>query len=184
MPINPAQLMILRYPAPELRNRARAVPKIDDEVRAVAARMIELMQDVQGLGLAAPQVGLPWRMFVTEVPDEGKVMVYINPSLSNFGKETDVYEEGCLSLPGVHVDITRPTSVTMTATGLDGQPITVSSDAFPARVWQHEVDHLNGTLILDRMGPVAKIAARKKLRELEDVYAKAHPRKKPHKVAR
>jgi peptide deformylase len=162
--IKPADLTILRYPAPELRERAKPIAKIDDHVRAVAARMIELMQDVEGLGLAAPQVGLPWRMFVTNVPEERMTKVYINPSLSNFGKETDVYEEGCLSLPGVHVDITRPTSATLTALDLEGKPITVTSDGFSARVWQHEFDHLNGVLIIDRLPAEERNAMRQSLK--------------------
>lgn len=164
MAIKPGNLMILQYPAPVLRERAKAVPRIDDEVRAVAARMIELMKEVKGLGLAAPQVGLPWRMFVTDVPDEGQVMVYINPSLSKFGRETDVYEEGCLSLPGIHIDITRPTSVTLTATNLEGKPVSCTSNDFSARVWQHEFDHLNGVLIIDHLPPDERAAMRKSLK--------------------
>lgn len=162
--INPAELTIMRYPAPVLRERAKPIARIDDEVRAVAERMFELMLEVEGLGLAAPQVGLPWRMFVTNVPEEKQVRAYINPSLSNFGVETDVYEEGCLSLPGVHIEIDRPTSVTLTALDLQGIPISVTSHGLPARVWQHEFDHLNGVLIIDRLPAAERNAMRKSLK--------------------
>jgi peptide deformylase len=120
--------------------------------------------DVEGLGLAAPQVGLPWRMFVTNVPEEKKTKVYINPSLSNFGKDTDVYEEGCLSLPGVHVEIPRPTSATLTAIDLEGNQVSVASAGFAARVWQHEFDHLNGVLIIDRLPAAERTAMRQSLK--------------------
>jgi peptide deformylase len=159
MPINPGQLTIVQYPEPVLRERAKAISKIDDQVRAVATRMIELMQGVKGVGLAAPQVGLGWRMFVTDVPDEGGPKVYINPKLTNLGKEQDTYEEGCLSLPGIHVDVKRPTSATIHAQDLDGHEIVVSSETFAARVWQHELDHLNGVLIIDALSPAERRAA-------------------------
>lgn len=162
--INPAELTILRYPAPVLRERARPIAKIDDHVRAVADRMIELMLGVEGLGLAAPQVGLSWRMFVTNVPDEKQIKVYINPSLSNLGRETDVYEEGCLSLPGVHIDIDRPTSATITALDVQGNPVSATSHGFAARVWQHEFDHLNGVLIIDRLPAAERHAMRQSLK--------------------
>ncbi len=159
MSVNTGQLTIVQYPDPVLRERAKAVGKIDDRVRAVAKKMIELMQGVKGVGLAAPQVGLGWRMFVTDVPDEGEPKVYINPSLTNLGKSQDTYEEGCLSLPGIHVDIRRPTSATIHAQDLEGNPVVVSSDAFAARVWQHEMDHLNGVLIIDALSAAERRAA-------------------------
>lgn len=164
MPIDPAQLSILRYPAPVLRARAKTVAKIDDEVRGVVERMIELMKQAEGIGLAATQVGLPWRIFVTNIPEQKQVKVYINPKLSDFGKTTDVYEEGCLSLPGIHVDVARPTSATLTAQDLDGREVTVRSEGFPARVWQHEFDHLNGVLIIDHIPPSERKAMRQTMK--------------------
>jgi peptide deformylase len=160
MAVQPAELSVLRYPAPSLRMKARAVLKIDDHVKAVAARMIDLMHQHNGVGLAAPQVGLPWRMFVTDAPDDGGPKVYINPKLAVAGDEYGTAEEGCLSLPGIHVDIERPLAITMTAMDLDGKEIIVTSDAFPARVWQHEFDHLNGVLIIDRLSPKERQALR------------------------
>ena len=164
MAIKPAELMILRYPEPALRARANALPKIDDQVRQGAERMIELMHEAEGVGLAAPQVGLGWRMFVTNVPDEGGDRVYINPSLTQFSRDTGVFEEGCLSLPGLRAEITRPKAVTITATDLEGKPVMRTSDGFAARVWQHEFDHLNGVLILDRLDSAERQALRQSLR--------------------
>jgi peptide deformylase len=163
--VNPADLTILRYPAPTLRVQARLIQKIDDQVKSVAARMIELTHEAGGVGLAAPQVGLPWRMFVTNIPDDGGPKVFINPKLTGFSGELSTYEEGCLSLPGIHVEIQRPNSVNITALDLEGNDVTRSSNGFPARVWQHEFDHLNGALIIDRLNPKDRQAAIRVLRE-------------------
>ena len=163
MTVKPAELTILRYPDAALRSPARAISKIDDEVRAVVNRMIDLMHEANGVGLAAPQVGLPWRLFVTEVPDDKQTRVYINPKLV-LGTDTSVYEEGCLSLPGVHIEIERPSSATLLASDLDGREVTVASDGFPARVWQHEFDHLNGVLIIDRIPADERKALRQQLK--------------------
>jgi peptide deformylase len=164
--VNPAELTILHYPSPALRMRARTVHKIDELIRSVAARMVDLMHDAKGVGLAAPQIGLDWRLFVTDIPDDGGPKVYLNPSLTNFGADRTTAEEGCLSLPGLHLDIQRPASVTLTAKDLDGREVIVSSDGFPARVWQHEFDHLNGVLIIDRVPADQRQAHRQTLREL------------------
>jgi len=169
MPVDPAELRIVHYPDPVLRRKASPVAEITAEVRAVAARMGELMREAGGVGLAAPQVGLNWRLFVT-APDrdhrDGEARAYINPVLHASGP-ADEDEEGCLSLPDIHVDVLRPSSVTMTATTLDGRQITVTETGFMARVWQHENDHLNGTLIIDRMTPMQRLATRRMLKDLE-----------------
>lgn len=165
--VKPADLTILHYPAPALRERARSITKIDDQVKAVAARMIELMREVKGVGLAAPQVGLSWRMFVTEVPDDDGPRVFVNPRLTTSGGERQTAEEGCLSLPGIHVEVQRPVSATILATDLDGREFTVVSDEFAARVWQHEFDHLNGVLIIDHLSPKERLAHRQALNELK-----------------
>lgn len=160
MSVDPGKLSVLHYPAPSLRAKARPISKITDEVRAVAARMIDLMHEHDGVGLAAPQVGLSWRMFVTDAPDDGGPKVYINPTLTVADDEVGVHEEGCLSLPGVRIDIERPLSITIQAQDLEGNPVTATSHDFPARVWQHEFDHLNGVLIIDRLSPAERQALR------------------------
>ncbi|MEX2212621.1 MAG: peptide deformylase [Phycisphaeraceae bacterium] len=169
MAIDPNKLEIVNYPHPVLRAKAKTVAEITDEVRAVAIKMLQLMHEAPGVGLAAPQVGLSWRLFVanpTGEPEDDRV--FINPTLKEPSRNVEDYEEGCLSLPDIRADIRRPKAITITATGLDGKPFTLTSDELPARVWQHEYDHLDGVLILDRMSPADKIAVRKKIKELEE----------------
>ncbi len=167
MDIDVAGLRILHYPDPALREVARPVSDISDTVRAVAARMIELMHEAEGVGLAAPQVGLPWRLFVSAARDEYPDQVYLNPRLHDLGGELSTYNEGCLSLPGIQLDIRRPSRASITATDLDGQEFTCTSEDLLARAWQHECDHLDGILIIDKMSPMDRIANRKLLKELE-----------------
>lgn len=171
MSIEPSKLRIVLYPDPVLRLKAKPISAITDEVRAVAQRMIELMHEAPGIGLAAPQVGLSWRLFVacpsTDPKDD---MVFINPVLVEPGRTLDDYEEGCLSLPQITGEIRRPKTITIEATALDGKPVRMTSDDLPARVWQHEYDHLQGTLILDRMAPIDRMACERQLKELEADY--------------
>jgi peptide deformylase len=168
MALDAAALKIIHYPAEVLRQRAKPVDQVDEAVRAVAARMLELMREAEGAGLAAPQVGLPWRLFVTRGESEDDPgRVYINPILTTTNSELTVQEEGCLSLPEIHVDIQRPKGVRLTATDLDDKPVDLTSEAFIARVWQHEMDHLNGVLIIDKMNPMDRLATRKAIKDLE-----------------
>lgn len=154
--IDPSELQIVSWPDPRLRTRATHVPS-PEEVSLVAPRMIELMHEASGIGLAAPQVGLPWRMFVTYVPDEDPIdRVFVNPSvrLDLCGLSPQPYEEGCLSLPDLRLDILRPKGASISATGVDGCPFELSDAGLLARVWQHEFDHLEGRLIFDLAQPV------------------------------
>ncbi len=144
--------------------------------------MISLMQEAEGIGLAAPQVGLPWRMFVAHVPespeDERSVgsdpptatpapVVYINPVLSLPEGIVEPYDEGCLSLPNISGEVLRPPRITISATDLEGRPFTSRGAGLLARCWQHEIDHLDGVLILDRMSQLSRLRARRAIRELE-----------------
>jgi peptide deformylase len=123
-------------------------------------------------------VGHNIRLFVANpTGEEGDDHVYINPTLSDAEGEVES-EEGCLSLPGITAKILRAKSVKIRAQDPLGQWFEDISDQFPARVWQHEFDHLNGTLLMDRMGPLAKITARKPLKELEEKWAEQNPKKK------
>lgn len=172
MPVDPAKLDIVFYPDPVLRRTAQEIESISEEVCAVAERMIALMHAVRGVGLAAPQVGLPWRLFVANPSlEEGEDRVFINPVLREFSEVVESAEEGCLSLPEVRGEILRPVSVTIEAKGLDEEIFSMTSDALPARVWQHETDHLNGVLIIDKMSPMDKLASRRKLKNLESQFA-------------
>jgi peptide deformylase len=165
-------LKIIRWPDPRLKKKSEQVSAFDEDLRKLAARMLELMRECKGVGLAAPQVGVNLRLFVanpTGKPEDDKV--YVNPVLSD-AEGDEEGEEGCLSLPDINVKVTRPTArVRMQARDLSGEPFEQVGSGFITRIWQHENDHLNGILILDRMGAVAKLANRKRLKELEDEYA-------------
>lgn len=168
MEFDPSALDIVIHPADVLRQRAEPVQLVDDTVREVIARMTEVMEEYEGIGLAAPQVGLPWRLFVTRDPDEEKrAIAWINPELEILESGEASSEEGCLSLPGVMVHVTRPLCIRITGLDEHGKPVeSTSSDHF-ARVWQHENDHLNGVLIIDRMSSMDRIRNRRALREME-----------------
>jgi len=169
MPVKPEQLHIVHYPHPVLREVAKPIKSVSDEVRGVARRMLELMQEARGVGLAAPQVGLPWRMFVANPTGEpGDDRIFINPKLSDPSAQTHPHEEGCLSLPHITGEITRPTQITINALDEQCNPFQLTSDELAARVWQHENDHLDGILILDRMPAIDKVANRQAVQELED----------------
>ncbi|MCK6482616.1 MAG: peptide deformylase [Phycisphaerae bacterium] len=170
--IDPAKLRIILYPDPRLRVRCRPVERFDELLAAVAARMIDLMHAAEGVGLAAPQVGLPWRLFVCQPDKERPPSVIVNPVLEH-SAATIASPEGCLSIPEVTVEMIRAARCELTARDLNGREIRSSGDALAARVWQHETDHLNGRLIIDRMSETEKIANRKKLRELEQKFERA-----------
>ncbi|BAM04578.1 peptide deformylase [Phycisphaera mikurensis] len=160
-------LTIRHHPDPVLRERCRPVDAAGEEARAVARRMIELMHAAPGVGLAAPQVGLPWRLFVANWSgDEGDDHVFFNPVLSDASAATAAKEEGCLSLPEVQVEVTRPREVTIRAVGLDGEAFQRTASGFPARVWQHECDHLDGVMILDKMTRLDRLANRRAIADL------------------
>lgn len=168
-------LQIINYPDPRLKKSSAPVTAFDDSLRQLVARMLQLMREHRGVGLAAPQVGQNIRLFVMNHSGDPKDdRVYINPELTE-AEGAEEAEEGCLSLPGINANVVRDKTLRLRAVDLDGQPIDQKESGYIARVWQHEFDHLNGTLIIDRMGAVAKMAARKKLRELEDAYIAAHP---------
>jgi peptide deformylase len=173
-------LRIVEYPAPVLRAKAKPVEKVTEEVREVALRMVELMREAEGIGLAAPQVGLSWRMFVCDVPATedrspehdppdatAGAQFYINPRLSNPVGALVRMEEGCLSLPDIRGDVLRPPTITITALDLNGKAFTRTATGLLARCWQHEVDHLDGVLIINRMTQMSRLKNRAAIRELE-----------------
>jgi peptide deformylase len=169
-------LKIIFWPDPRLRQISKAVKVFNEELRGLSARMFELMRENKGVGLAAPQVGKNIRLFVmnaTGEPDADKV--YVNPTLFDADGEEEA-EEGCLSLPDIRIDVLRNKTMRIAAFDLEGNPFEQIESGFPARVWQHEFDHLNGVMLVDRMGPVAKMANRRILKDLEEKYEKEHPR--------
>jgi len=168
------ELKIILYPDPRLKKMTQPVTHFDAGLRDLVVGMLRLMRDAKGVGLAAPQVGKNMRLFVMNPTGEaGDDRVYINPVLTE-GDGQDEAEEGCLSLPDIHVKVVRNKFMKMQARDLEGNAIEETASGFIARVWQHEFDHLNGILLTDRMGPVAKMANRKKLKDLEDRYRREH----------
>ena len=166
--IDPAALRIVTWPDPALMRRAAPVAEPDVPAAGrIAARMIELMHEASGVGLAAPQVGLSVRLFVANWTQEpGDDHVFINPTLRDPSRKSESAEEGCLSLPELRIEVRRPAGIEIEALDAAGEPVTLQSDGFAARVWQHEFDHLDGVLITDRMGAVDRLANRSALRAL------------------
>jgi len=172
MPVDPARLTIVHHPDPVLHRRADPVDAVTDDVRAIAQRMIELMHAAPGVGLAAPQVGLALRMFVANPTGQpGDDAVYINPQLLDPTPAVERGEEGCLSLPDVRGEITRPLGITIKALNEQGEPVERRVEGFEARVWQHEYDHLDGVLIIEKMTPADRRAVRRAMRALDPGYA-------------
>lgn len=132
--------------------------------------MLDLMYEASGVGLAAPQVGILRRLFVcnTTGKPEG-ALAFVNPTLELTGHNVEA-EEGCLSIPEVYADLVRCSKVTLRGQDLQGNPVEAQAAALLARVWQHELDHLNGVLIIDRMSDSARLANRRALRHLENKH--------------
>ena len=148
---------------PVLRQRAADVTTIDGRLAKLAEDMIATMYDAPGVGLAANQVGVEKRMFVYDVGDGPRTV--INPELVESRGEW-TYEEGCLSVPGLSWDIVRPKEVLIRGIDLDGNDLQVEADELLARCFQHEIDHLDGVLLLERLDPDTRKAAMKRIREL------------------
>ncbi len=142
--------------------RAEEVEEFDDELRAVSERMIQLMHDAEGVGLAATQVGILRRFFVCTLDGEDRLLV--NPVVTPVGDEIESDTEGCLSLGTVKVPVDRAARVTLEARDVEGRPVSLELEGYPARVVQHEVDHLDGKLMLDRTDAESRREALGKLR--------------------
>jgi peptide deformylase len=151
---------------PVLRERAREVTTFDRSLRKLAKKMIRIMHDAPGVGLAAPQVGVLQRLLVYDVDDDPRVLV--NPEFDEFSEELEEADEGCLSVPGLTMPVERPVSLRVRAFDGDGEPLEFRAEGFEARVIQHEFDHLEGVLIVDRTSRAARAAAMRALRERED----------------
>jgi peptide deformylase len=147
-----ALAQIRQYPDPVLRMEARPVEEFDDDLRRLVARMGQLMKEANGVGLAATQVGVLRRVFVF-APDEDKVATLVNPEIVRRSDELDTEDEGCLSLQGVTVPVERALSVRIEGRDEGGKEVGYDFEGTPARIVQHELDHLDGKLILDRTTP-------------------------------
>ena len=162
---------IRKFGDPVLRARARPVDRFDGALRDEIERMGELMNDAIGLGLAAPQVGVLHRVLVYRVQHDSPVVALVNPEIEWRGGEEEIMEEGCLSLPAVLVDVERPIHVRVRARDEEGEEILVEATGLEARVIQHEIDHLDGVLILDRTSREQRKEAMRALREAQEAAA-------------
>ncbi len=160
-----ALAQVVQFGDPVLKSKALPITVFDDALKAEIERMAGLMSDSLGIGLAATQVGRLRRLLVYRVEHEGPVQALINPELQWASKDEEVFEEGCLSLRGVLVDVERPIHVRVTALDPSGEPITVEASGLEARVIQHEMDHLDGVLIIDRAPRDQRREAMRILRE-------------------
>src|SRR3954453_21309774 len=156
---------VVKYGDPALRARAREIDRFDDALVDEAQRMGRLMHDAYGIGLAATQLGVMHRLLVYRTELEGQVAALVNPVLEWASKDKETAEQGCLSLPGVGVDVERPVHVRVRAQDEYGKPILVEASGLEARVIQHEMDHLDGVLILDRTSRDQRKQAMRTLRE-------------------
>ncbi len=158
-----ALAQIRQYPDPVLRMEARRVEEFDDDLLRLVDRMRELMKDANGVGLAATQVGVLRRVFVFS-PEEDVVAVLVNPELVRKSDEIDVDDEGCLSMQGIAIPVERPVSVRIEGHDEHGKEVAFDLEGLAARIAQHELDHLDGTLILDRTTPEGRREALAALR--------------------
>ena len=163
-------LQIIEYPHPTLRRPSKSLARVDAELHKIIREMFDLMYQHSGIGLAANQVNLPYRLFIVNATadpaNKDEEHVFINPVLSQ-RKGSAEAEEGCLSLPGLYGQVKRPEKVTLNAYNLAGQEITAELGGLFARVVQHEIDHLDGILFVDKLSPTGEIAARESLDEFQ-----------------
>lgn len=165
-----SKLAIIHYPDPVLKKKALEVVDFGEPLKALASRMLELMRKDEGVGLAAPQVGLSIRLFVcnsTGNPEDD--LICVNPELVETGGIAE-REEGCLSVPGATVKVRRALRAVMRAYDVCGHEFHRDQTDLPARIWQHEIDHLDGRLIIDNMSTEDEIVNRRVLKQLKEQY--------------
>jgi peptide deformylase len=156
---------VRKFGDPVLRTKARHVERFDDALLDEVERMGRLMIDSIGVGLAANQVGALHRLLVYRVHQQSPVAALVNPEIEWSGQEVETMEEGCLSLPNVHVDVERPVHIRVRALNEHGDPLVIEASGLESRVIQHEIDHLDGILVLDRISRSQRKEAMRALRE-------------------
>ena len=172
---------IVLYPHPALRHKSRLIQRVDRELRSIVGEMFELMYQARGIGLAANQVDLPLQLFVINIAGEqgqGEEAVFINPVVSR-PKGTGVAEEGCLSLPGINGQVSRPAQIHISAYDLLGNEVDLTASGLLARAIQHEVDHVNGVLFIDRISDSEKKQIEP---ELEEFVLEFNGRRDAHAI--
>jgi len=170
------ELDLTLYPHPLLRKVADPVEAFDDDLRATIEAMFETMTSAQGVGLAAPQVGIKKRILVLNATGEpADALALVNVRIVERSGPESLYEEGCLSFPGVYAEVKRPEKCRIEAFDPEGNPIDREFDGFTSRIIQHEYDHLEGVLLVDRMSPADKQRNKAALQDLIEQYKMAHP---------
>src|SRR4051794_13830168 len=169
-------MKLVHYPHPALRHKSRPITTIDKQLHLHVGAMMETMYDAKGLGLAAPQVALPYQLLVMNITGDpqqrDREEVFVNPQIvERKGFMED--EEGCLSFPGLYQKIRRSKTIKVRAYNLKGNLVEKVVSDLEARAWQHEIDHLNGVLFIDMMGPIAKLTSRSSVKNFERLFRKA-----------
>ena len=158
-----AKLPIIEFPDPRLRTVAKPVERVDKRIRQLIDDMFETMYDAPGIGLAATQVDFHQRLLILDISeDKSQPMVFINPQILS-AEGSQVYQEGCLSVPGIYADVKRANMVTVTALDRDGEPFEITTDGLLAVCIQHEMDHLAGKVFVDYLSPLKRELVKKKL---------------------
>jgi peptide deformylase len=162
-------LRILKYPHPVLRHKCKPLRSVDGELKNIVREMFDLMYEQKGVGLAASQVGLPYRFFIINLegdPAKAPEHVFLNPELSQRRGRAEA-EEGCLSFPEIYARVSRSEKLVISAYNLDGQEVNFELNGLFARAVQHEYDHLDGVLFIDRLTPTGLLSVKQALSELE-----------------
>jgi peptide deformylase len=170
-------LEIRKYGDPILKQKAAPVTEFNDELKQLMGDMLETMYAANGLGLAATQVGVLKRVITidTGTRESPKVLRLANPEILGYSKEKEDYEEGCLSFPGITEKIYRPAKVKVKAQDPDGRELVIEAEGLAAVALQHEIDHINGVVFINRMSPVKRIMLNKQLKELKESRKKETP---------
>ena len=170
-------MRIVKYPHPALRHKAEPITALSKEIELLAGGMLELMYKHEGLGLAAPQVAAPVRLlvmnFAADPEKKDHEFVAINPVIVDASKQIIDDREGCLSFPDLYAKVRRHKKVKVQAYNLRGELYEMTCEDLPARVWQHEIDHLDATLFIDKMGMVGRMNSKKALKQFEEEYLEA-----------
>ncbi|HDP98703.1 MAG TPA: peptide deformylase [bacterium] len=163
-----SDLRVIKYGNPILRLKAQKIDKVDADIRRVVDQMVEIMWDEAGIGLAAPQVARSIQLLVVDhslIDEDGKPTAYLNPEILSAEGES-IMEEGCLSLPDIREEVKRPAAIRLRYQNIDGEMLEKNFDGLTARVLQHEIDHLDGILFIDRISPMKKQLLNKELKSI------------------
>ncbi|XP_048328735.2 peptide deformylase 1B, chloroplastic isoform X1 [Ziziphus jujuba] len=180
-----APLRIVEYPDPILRAKNKRIESFDDNLKKLVGDMFDIMYKTDGIGLSAPQVGINVQLMVFNPVGErgeGEEIVLVNPRVNKYSKKIVLFNEGCLSFPGIYADVERPETIKIDARDINGARFSVSLSGLPARIFQHEFDHLQGVLFFDRMSDEVLDTIRAKLQALEKKYEDKTGCRSPEKI--